>query len=81
MYMYMYIHIYIYICIVCVYIYIYILHTYLQLHRSSESTKPARLILGGTRCAELGGGWSTQIFSEIVGLLSILLNDSSQGKR
>ena len=32
--------------------------------------------LGGTRCAELGGGWSTQIFSEIFGLPSSLLDDT-----
>ena len=31
--------------------------------------------VGGTRCAELGGGWSTWIFSEIFGLLGSPLND------
>ena len=36
--------------------------------------------LGGTRCAELGGGWSTQSFSEIFGLPSSLLKYVSQGK-
>ena len=36
--------------------------------------------LGGARCAELGGGWSTQSFSEIFGLLSSLLKYLSQRK-
>ena len=39
--------------------------------------------IGGTRRAELGGGWSTQSFSEIFeicGLLSSLLKYLSQGK-
>ena len=36
--------------------------------------------LGGTRRAELGGGWSTQSFSVIFGLLSSLLKYFSQGK-
>ena len=39
-----------------------------------------RGLLGGTGCAELGGGWSSQSLSEIFGLLSALLKHSSQGK-
>ena len=36
--------------------------------------------VGGARCAELGGCWSTQSFSEMFGLLSSLLKCRSQGK-
>ena len=54
-----------------VYIYIYI---YIYILETGQRGEPH---VGGTRCAELGGGWSTQIFSEIVGPLSSLLNDSS----
>ena len=35
---------------------------------------------GGTLCAELDGGWSTQSFSETFWLPSSLLKDLSQGK-
>ena len=40
---------------------------------------PIIRLVGRTRCAELGGGWSTQS-SEIFGLLSSLLKYLSQGK-
>ena len=43
-------------------------------------TRNQRDLLGRTRCAELGGGWSTKIFSEICVRPSSLLNDMSQGK-
>ena len=50
---------------------------------SSSSMIAARegvTIIGGMRCAELGGGWSAQSFSEMFGIPSPLLNETSYWK-
>ena len=46
-----------------------------------ERRESAIIGLGGTRCTELGGGWSTQSFSETFGFLSSPLNICHKGER
>ena len=49
-----------------------------QLSKGEEpAVAAADSCIGGTRWAEPDGGWRTQIFSEILGLLSSLLDDVS----